>query len=90
MCSINLDKKLVVNRFDELVTKYCVAHAQQENVQKLAEPAPRTDRKRRCNKMSKKDECEGGWICYRVIMTTTAQQKFWHTVFPLLNAAAFI
>ena len=33
----NLDKKLVVNWFCEIVTKYYVVHAQQENVQKLAE-----------------------------------------------------
>ena len=38
MCSNNLDKKLALNRFDELITKYSVAHAQQERVQKLAEP----------------------------------------------------
>ena len=34
MCSNNSDKKLVVNRFDELVTKYYLVHSQQKNVQK--------------------------------------------------------
>ena len=36
-CLNDLNKKLVLNRFEELVTKYYVAHAQQEKVQKLAE-----------------------------------------------------
>ena len=38
MRSSNVNKKLVVNRLSELVSKYYVAHAQQENVQNLAEP----------------------------------------------------
>ena len=42
MCSNTVHKKLVVNRFDELINKYFVAHAQQENVQKLAEPTSST------------------------------------------------
>ena len=48
MGSNNLNKELFVNRLDELVTKYYVAHAKQENDQKLAEPfpAPRSDRKK--------------------------------------------
>ena len=42
MCLNNVNKKLTVNKFDKLVTKYYAAHAQQENVQELAEPTSST------------------------------------------------
>ena len=42
-CGPITDKKLVANRFDELVAKYYVPHAQQENLQEQAEPNFRTE-----------------------------------------------
>ena len=56
--SDNVNNKLVINRFDELVTKYYVAHARQENIEKLAEHQGLTGKKNR-NKMLKKDEYAG-------------------------------
>ena len=38
----NLDKKLVVNRFYKLVSRYYMLHAQKENIKKLAEPTSNT------------------------------------------------
>ena len=52
----NLDKKLVVDRFDELVTKNKVADAQQENIPKLTG-------KGNINKISKNDEFVRSWSC---------------------------
>ena len=40
--SNNLDRKLVISRFSQSVTKYNMAHDQQENVQKLAKPTSST------------------------------------------------
>ena len=61
----NLNKKLAINKFSALITKYFMVHAQQENIQKLAEPtsSTMTGKAGNINEMSKKDKCTGSWIC---------------------------
>ena len=53
----NVNKKLALNRFNELA-------AQQKNVQKMAEPTSSTKdwEKKEMNEMSKKDESAGSWL----------------------------
>ena len=55
-----------MNRFDELINKYFVVPAQQENVQKPGRANFQRQgltEKGKIKKMSKKDECEENWIC---------------------------